>query len=582
MINVIPIRANRFRTFGWVQDPSDFRSLCDVVAVFNKETAKHVEIKSSTIPRLVEECDGRQRLIDALNADPLRITYLDLVGTSFTPRSSARCNGIVQATVQGQVRDFIGDWPADNFVRWAHALGFIEYHYEDDTFSITQDGIELTNARTEGNEINAREKQIITTAVLAYPPAVRILKLLAQTEETHLTKFEIGKNLGFVGENGFTSLPQKILIRALAAEPSARERNKMRTDWDGSSDKYARMIAKWLVKLGLVEQIAKQITVSVAGIEYTETIGQAYVITAAGITALNRVEGRSRHRRIYKNVCFEMLATKGRDREFLRTRRAFILKIISEREDPICAEEIKDYLESKGINVNIDTILDDVQGLINIGLNIIMDDEEFTWNDSINDFILPLPQDLTCSDLIEIKEDVRRELTHLSHDYLALIDLAYDSAQNRLFEMKTVELLIEECEYQGTHLGGSRKPDGVCYTEDMDSNYGIIIDTKAYSGGYNLPISQADEMERYIRENQTRNLEINPNAWWDNFPDGLDNFYFMFVSGHFRGSYLNQIDRIKRTTNIPGAAIDIKRLLITANKYKAGTVSHSEIESEFF
>ena len=209
-------------------------------------------------------------------------------------------------------------------------------------------------------------------------------------------------------------------------------------------------------------------------------------------------------------------------------------------------------------------------------------DMSFFWNDSINDFTLPLPQDLTCSDLIEVKEEVREELTHLSHDYLALIDLAYDSTQNRLFEMKTIELLVEECGYQGTHLGGSRKPDGVCYTEGMNSNYGVIIDTKAYSKGYNLPISQADEMERYIRENQTRDLEINPNAWWDIFPAQLDNFYFMFVSGHFKGNYMNQIDRIERNTGISGAAIEIKRLLITANGYKAGTISHSGIEKAFF
>ena len=193
-----------------------------------------------------------------------------------------------------------------------------------------------------------------------------------------------------------------------------------------------------------------------------------------------------------------------------------------------------------------------------------------------------MPQDLTCSDLIEIKEEVREELTHLSHDYLALIDLAYDSAQNRLFEMKTVELLVEECNYQGAHLGGGRKPDGVCYTEGMASDYGIIIDTKAYSGGYNLPIAQADEMERYVRENQTRDIEVNPNAWWENFTEELDKFYFMFVSGHFKGNYLNQIDRIERNTDVFGAAIDIKKLLITANQYKAGTISHSEIENDFF
>lgn len=71
------------------------------------------------IDRLIEERDGKSHFLEVLNSIPLKIKYADLVGTSFTPRSSARCNGIVQATVKGQVRDFISDWPADNFVRWA-------------------------------------------------------------------------------------------------------------------------------------------------------------------------------------------------------------------------------------------------------------------------------------------------------------------------------------------------------------------------------------------------------------------------------------------------------------------------------
>ena len=150
MIHLIPTEAKRFRTFGWVQDPSDFRSLCDVVAIFDETSLKHQELAGQVIPALVEERDGRQRLLDALNQRPLRISYTDLVGTSFTPRSAARCNGIVQAAVRGQVRPFIGDWPADNFVRWAHALGFLRYGYQGDAFELTETGKALAQARTQG------------------------------------------------------------------------------------------------------------------------------------------------------------------------------------------------------------------------------------------------------------------------------------------------------------------------------------------------------------------------------------------------------------------------------------------------
>ena len=51
--------------------------------------------------------------------------------------------------VEGQKRKFISDWPADNFVRWAHCLGFIQYNYEDDTFEITKKGLEWYCRRTK-------------------------------------------------------------------------------------------------------------------------------------------------------------------------------------------------------------------------------------------------------------------------------------------------------------------------------------------------------------------------------------------------------------------------------------------------
>ena len=399
MINIIPTYNTNFRALGWVQDPSNLKSLCDVVAIFDENSVKHNELIRTIIPTLVEERDGRNDILNSLNSRPLKIGYSKLVGTTFKPRSTSRCNGIVQATVKGQSRPFIGDWPADNFVRWAHAFGFIKYNYSDDTFEITPTGLELVAARETEENLSEREKELLINAILAYPPAVRILNLLAKTETTHLTKFELGKQLGFVGEGGFTSLPQTILIKALATTETASERNKMKTDWDGSSDKYARTISKWLEKLGLVEQLPKLITVEIGERHYTETIGQAYMITARGITVHNRIIGQSRHSRISKNVCFEMFATKGNDREYLRTRRAYILKCISESGGQVSVVDIQNYLITVNLNESIETIKDDVQGLINIGLNIVVNGDIYQWDDRINDFNIPLPQNLTRSSL---------------------------------------------------------------------------------------------------------------------------------------------------------------------------------------
>lgn len=581
MISIIPTHNTNFRAFGWVQDPSNLRSLCDVVAVFDANSEKHKDLIHNIIPKLVEERDGRNDFIKALQSTPLKIKYAQLVGTSFTPRSMSRCNGIIQATVKGQGRDFIGDWPADNFVRWAHCFGFIKYDYTDDTFEITNKGLELTNARETGEALSKIEKELLINAILAYPPAIRILNLLSATEDTHLTKFEIGQQLGFIGEDGFTSMPQKIFIRSLA-NAEAKERKTMKADWEGSSDKYARMIASWLEKLGLVEKTPKTITVLSAGKEYTETIGQAYMITANGITAIRKANGKSKHKRIVKNVCWEMLSTKGADREYLRTRRAFILKYLSENKNSVSVFDIINYLKTVNLNESENTILDDIKGLQNIGINILEKDNGFVFDDEINDFIIPLPQSLAKSDLAETKEIIREKMSNLSHEYLALIDLAYDSKQNRLFEMKTLDLLTEECDYQGLHLGGSRKPDGIIYTNSDKCKYGVIIDTKAYSKGYNLPISQADEMERYIGENQTRNEKVNPNKWWEHFADDVNEFYFMFVSGHFIGNFKSQIERISKNKGINGTALAVTNLLLCAEAYKSGQFTHETIKRKMF
>ena len=574
MIELRKMENQNFRTFGWVQDPSDFESLIKVVSIFDNKSETHKELVNEKIDRLIEKRDGKSHFLEVLNSTPLKIKYADLVGTSFTPRSSARCNGIVQATVKGQVRDFISDWPADNFVRWAHALGFIKYNYFDDSFEITEEGLNLTGAKT----IEEKE-DILIDSLLSYPPAVRILNLLSDGKVK--TKFELGKNLGFIGEDGFTSIPQDVLIMTLATTEDTKERNKLRTDTEGSSDKYARMIAKWLSKLGLLVQVVKEVELSIGGKNYKEKIGQSYMITAKGIQALNKANGKSRHKRISKNISWEMLATKGIDRNYIRTRRALIIKNLIECKSGLTLEEIRDRLEIQAISELFTVVKDDLDGLINIGLNIEKIGEKYYFNDEINDFIIPIIENSEKSEFTQEKDNLREKLDTLSHEYLSLVDLAFDSQQNRLFEMKTVELLTKECNYKGVHLGGSRKPDGIIYTENSTDNYGVIIDTKAYSNGYNLPISQVDEMVRYVEENNKREKERNSNEWWKEFGDNIDKFYFSFISGKFVGNIEEKLQRITIFTNVYGNAMTIITLLYLANEIKANRLKNMEVVKYF-
>ncbi|MGV2643795.1 hypothetical protein GNF86_20640, partial [Clostridium perfringens] len=162
------------------------------------------------------------------------------------------------------------------------------------------------------------EKQVLIDAMLSYPPTVRVLDLLSSGE--HLTKFDIGKNLGFSGESGFTSLPLNIMIQTLADTDLLSEKSKIRQDWEGSSDKYARMIAGWLSKLGLVKSQKKYFDVNVDGLPQREYISHAFKITGEGLKQLRRAKGTTSARRIEKRVCWEMFATKNLDRIYIRTR----------------------------------------------------------------------------------------------------------------------------------------------------------------------------------------------------------------------------------------------------------------------
>jgi hypothetical protein len=86
MISIMATETGSFRAFGWVQDSGSFRSLCNVVAVFDYKCTIHKHLIDTILPNLVREADGLLDLLSAMNARPLKIKYRHLVGTAFKPR----------------------------------------------------------------------------------------------------------------------------------------------------------------------------------------------------------------------------------------------------------------------------------------------------------------------------------------------------------------------------------------------------------------------------------------------------------------------------------------------------------------
>ena len=245
---------------------------------------------------------------------------------------------------------------------------------------------------------------------------MQVLNLLSDGD--HLTKFEVGKQLGFVGEDGFTNLPQNILVRSLAQIEDSKERNKMLTDWEGTSDKYARMIASWLDYLGWVTQEEKQVVVTFGNKEYKSSIPQAYLITPAGLKARRRGLGINIRKRVPKNVFWEMLATKGKDRSHIRTRRALILQEIAKKS--LSVQVLQQLLVDKGFNESETTITNDLKGLEQIGLNIQQEQKGYFLQDTIQNLVVPsfATTETVKSDIQESIDRCRELLEYVPHDYL--------------------------------------------------------------------------------------------------------------------------------------------------------------------
>lgn len=579
------------RTFGWIQNPSSTDTLRDILGLFVPGSEFHTYMVNERLPLLASaglfKTPGLymefQKILRANK--PIAFDVLKGQGAGGESRAKAKCSGLAQAAVTGQQfkeyivdgrkirikKPYTDDWSADGFLRWAVSLGFLDYNYTDDTCSITESGVALVMAKT-----TKEKNSILGQAYLSYPPVCRVLGLLAS--KGHMTKFEIGSQLGFTDEAGFTSFPQNIWVQAYEESTDDEEKKTLRSDTEGSSDKYARMICGWLEAIGWVNKRPKTVRETFGSKTYTCVIASAFEITGIGIINYNKALGKSKSPRTPKFVYREMLASKASDANYLRMRRSLILEYLSNHA-PRSVDEIKAFLDSKNIEEKWATIKDDMSGLINIGMDIEYDGEHYKLNDKIEKLIPyqeKIAKDIT--DAVVVKDRARLRLQHIDHKYLTLIDYAFSGKDKCTdFEVYTIDLLVNELAFNGIHLGGTRKPDGIFYHD----NKGVIIDNKAYSKGFTITRGMADEMTRYVQENNDRNPERNPNQWWLNFGDNVNHFNFVFISSLFKGEIEHMLNNIKQSTGVEGCVLTAENLLYYADAIKGGDMQKSVFMSQF-
>ena len=557
------------RTFGWIQDAYDIDNLKKVISVFKNTSDENKLLRTDKLPRLIKKKELKKHMLLHLSKNSISIPYGLLKGKGAEPgqsRTTAECSGIIQAILPGQRREYQTDWSADSYLRWAISLGYLEYDRETDECSISKLGEKFIS-----KNMNDQEEAIIN-GFLSYPAVCRILTLLENG--AHLTKFELGEQLGFIGENGFTSISLNLFLIGLE---NSDDKVKYKSNVEGTSDKYVRTICSWLISLGWITKEDKTVSASIDGGIREYILSQAYKITPLGKQMINHIKGTSRYRKVNKRVMWDMLATKTLDVEYVRNRRTYILQFLKTGKK---IEEIVKLLNAKNITEDATTIKDDIEGLRKIGLYIAKTGEVYKLIDKIEGLSIPtdmVNRSLHKSDLSIVKDNVRKKLLNIDHKYLALIDLGFDSSANRDYEFQTAELLTSELSFSGGRLGDSRKPDVCVYISDK----GLIIDNKAYSRGYSIPISQADEMVRYIEENKSRDSRTNPNKWWEVYSPNVTKFAFSFISGEFTGRYDERLINIKNRTGYNGSVINSVNLLLVAEEIKAGRMSYDECFNNF-
>src|SRR5699024_4589912 len=211
----------------------------------------------------------------------------------------------------------------------------------------------------------------------------RVLNIL--DNNSNVTKFFIGNRLGFKDEPGFTSYPEDLMIEWLKDSVSKEEEKNIRSDIEGTADKYARMICGWLIKLGFVNKKSSKLISSIDENRKITAFLQ-YSITGKGKHALKQSQGNSSNGKNTKFLLWEFLSVKGEGKNYIRTRRATILKFL---ENSSSFNNLMIHLEYKGFDESENVIKNDIEGLNNIGIRIELKGNSIKLLDNLNDFDIP-------------------------------------------------------------------------------------------------------------------------------------------------------------------------------------------------
>lgn len=460
-----------------------------------------------------------------------------------------------------------------NLAKWSYdarcraraivATGMVQLDRKIQGYVITDLGRELLKApksnvvKKKNRILCDEEKEIFKRGILSNPPVVQVLTLLnnSRRQGKSLSKYDIGAQLGYAGDRGFTHIEAEYVARIGANF----------NDKEGDADKWARTILSWLQQVGWV--------VSGNSLDYYGKSLKTY-------TSTEEVENVLRYnaKSILKYVPQEMLCSeKNPFSSIVQKRRFAILKALQSRKlTPIA--DIINKLNKEGLFIDIETVKFELTNLSQAGFQISHDHDVYCMQDNI---ILDDKKEFTDKTDLSSQDSLEKNIEHYVVEYAdsipsrlvdSLIRFGSTGRDNCAEFEGVVTRFFTFLGYESTQLGqgNGRVADVIARYKSsmMAKSYGLIIDAKAYSK-YNFNAPDVRKMKEYIALHQHElMLEMIPKH------------AYAFVSMDFVPEE-NALAEISNDTAVNGTAIDVFSLLELGAKISKQEIKIADIYDSF-
>lgn len=404
--------------------------------------------------------------------------------------------------------------------------------------------------------LSVEEKEIFKKGLLTNPPVIRVLNILNDSRRNGnvpLSKYDVGSQLGFVGDIGFTHFEAEYVALM----------GKSFNDKEGDADKWARTIISWLSQIGWV---IKSDSIEIYGKtlpRYTTTFEVDRVLQYGAKSSVKYVP--------QEMLCSEHHAFP----QVIQERRIAILQELS-KTSKVHIEDLLFKLNSSGIDIDEETLKFDLINLKQAGINVEKELSCYRLVDKLKLDIIP-EKVQSKADVDKVEKAITHYVTTYSDTLPArlvdnLIRYGYGGTETAALFEASVDKFFKLLGYDSNCLGQGhgRVADVIAKyrATQYAKSYGIIIDAKAYSR-YNFPAGDVRKMKEYI---ELHGAEL--------LADKIPHHAFAFISMDFSEPETH-LQEVANDTAVNGTAITVYELFKLGDLVAQKRVNISDIYFEF-